>query len=117
MAAFQSLILSLPTRSSTMRMRVWPALKADGRAMLREGVYVLPADSPRAAVLAEMEEQVRSAGGFAMTAELALEKAEHLAELRGMFDRSKDYGGLVQEMLEARKLAPPRVRMKLQRLQ
>jgi hypothetical protein len=114
MAAFDALILSLPTRSSTMRMRVWRALKESGCAVLRDGVYILPAGSPRSAVLAEMASEVKSAGGFAMTAELVVDKGEPLAHL---FDRGKDYGALVQEMREARKLAPPRAQTKLQRLQ
>ena len=114
MTAFDTLILSLPTRSSTMRMRVWRALKESGCAVLRDGVYILPAGSPRSAVLAEMGSEVKSAGGFAMTAELVVDKGEPLAHL---FDRSKDYGALVQEMREVQKLAPPRAQTKLQRLQ
>jgi hypothetical protein len=55
MQGLDTLILSLPTRDSTVRMRVWRALKESGCAMLRDGVYVLPTGSARAAVLAEME--------------------------------------------------------------
>lgn len=36
------LISSLPTQSTTARMRVWRSLKASGAATLRDGVYVLP---------------------------------------------------------------------------
>ena len=39
---FQTLVLSLPTRNSTLRMRVWRALKECGAAVLRDGVYLLP---------------------------------------------------------------------------
>jgi hypothetical protein len=109
MPTFDALILSLPTRSSTMRMRVWRALKESGCAMLRDGVYILPADSPRSAVLAGMGAQVKSAGGFAMTARLSVDE-----DLAGLFDRSADYGKLVQEV---RKLGPPTAQGKLQRLQ
>jgi len=36
------LISSLPTQSTTTRMRVWRSLKASGAAPLRDGVYLLP---------------------------------------------------------------------------
>lgn len=101
MMAFDTLILSLPTRNSTMRMRVWRALKESGCAMLRDGVYVLPSGSPRAAVLAQMASEVRSVGGFAMTAELRLAKDEDVAQLRGLFDRSEGYGDLVAAIRKA----------------
>jgi len=102
MTELDTLILSLPTRDSTVRMRVWRALKESGCAVLRDGVYVLPAGSARAAVLAEMESEVKSAGGFAMTAELRLGKDEHRARLRQLFDRSEEYGALVAAIGEAR---------------
>lgn len=95
MATFNALILSLPTRNSTTRMRVWRALKESGCAVLRDGVYVLPAGSTRTGVLARMELEVKSVGGFAMTAELRVGKEEHRAQLRKLFDRSENYGRLV----------------------
>ena len=42
---FQTLVLSLPTRNSTLRMRVWRALKECGAAVLRDGVYLLARDA------------------------------------------------------------------------
>jgi hypothetical protein len=102
MTGLDTLILSLPTRDSTVRMRVWRALKESGCAVLRDGVYVLPTGSARAAVLAEMESEVKSVGGFAMTAELRLAKDEHRAQLRKLFDRSAEYGSLVAAIGEAR---------------
>jgi hypothetical protein len=100
MTTLDALILSLPTRNSTMRMRVWRALKESGCAVLRDGVYVLPSGSARTAVLAQMESQIKSVGGFAMTAELRL-GAEHRVRLRKLFDRSKEYGTLVAEISKA----------------
>ena len=44
---------------------VWRALKATGCGVLRDGVYVLPKEAPTASGFAEVEEQVRAAGGFA----------------------------------------------------
>jgi hypothetical protein len=43
---FNALVLSLPTRNSTLRMRVWRALKECGAAVLRDGVYLVPKDAP-----------------------------------------------------------------------
>jgi len=95
MNRFDALVLSLPTRNSTTRMRVWRALKDSGCGVLRDGVYVLPAGAPGARVLPEIESAIRSAGGFAMTVELKLGSAGQLAQVRNLFDRSADYGALV----------------------
>lgn len=108
MTRFSALVLSLPTRNSTSRMRVWRALKETGCGVLRDGVYVLPAGSARAAALADLESEIRSSGGFAMTVELKLKSAERLTEVRRLFDRSADYGALVQK-IDAAKTSLPRL--------
>jgi len=101
-------VLSLPTRNSTTRMRVWRALKDAGCGVLRDGVYVLPADAARAAALAEMESEIRSAGGFAMTVGLQLKTSTQLDHVRKLFDRSTEYGALIQKV-NALKTALPRL--------
>ena len=98
MTPWQALVLSLPTRDSTLRMRVWRALKDAGCGVLRDGVYVLPEGSAGGAVLAAMESEIRAAGGFAMTLELRPRTAEQRAQIRKLFDRSAGYGALVQEV-------------------
>jgi hypothetical protein len=98
MQLMNALVLSLPTRNSTVRMRVWRALKETGCGVLRDGVYVLPTDAAGTPVLEQTESQIRSAGGFAMTVEVKLKTAEQLAQVRKLFDRSADYGALVQEI-------------------
>src|SRR3954466_9802198 len=95
-----ALVLSLPTRNSTLRMRVWRALKDTGCGVLRDGVYVLPAG---ATVLGDVEAKIRSAGGFAMTLEMKFKGSEQLAHVRGLFDRSADYGELVRTMAAAKR--------------
>src|SRR6476619_5645368 len=92
-----ALLLSLPTHNSTVRMRVWRALKESGCGVLRDGVYVLPAGSGNG-VLSAIESEIRSAGGFAMTLELKARTAEQFAEMRKLFDRSADYGALLQKI-------------------
>jgi hypothetical protein len=98
MTVLYALVLSLPTRSSTLRMRVWRALKETGCGVLRDGVYVLPAAAPGSEVLSRMEAEIRAAGGFAMAVELKLKTAVQRAEVRKLFDRSAEYGQLVEEI-------------------
>jgi hypothetical protein len=101
MDAFQALVLSLPTHNSTLRMRLWRALKESGSGVLRDGVYVLP-DAAANGALGKLEAEIRSHGGFAMTLQLLPRTAEQLQELRKLFDRSGEYAGLAQKLLEAR---------------
>jgi hypothetical protein len=98
MNAYQALVLSLPARNSTVRMRVWRALKETGCGVLRDGVYLLPAGSTRAAALAEMEADIRAEGGFAMAVEMNLKADAHAEHVRKLFDRSAEYGELVQKI-------------------
>ena len=94
MTTLDALVLSLPTHNATMRMRVWRALKETGCGVLRDGVYVLPQGAGGGGVLPKMEHEIRSAGGFAMTAQLKLKGAAQSAAVRKLFDRSADYGAL-----------------------
>jgi len=97
MESFNALVLSLPTRNSTLRMRLWRALKETGCGVLRDGVYVLPAAAD-ASGLAKLEADVRSQGGFAMTAALTPRTAAQLMDIRKLFDRSAGYGDLVERI-------------------
>jgi DNA-binding transcriptional regulator PaaX len=105
MEAYNALVLSLPTRNSTLRMRLWRALKETGCGVLRDGVYALPAAADTAA-LARMEGDIRSSGGFAMTLELKPKSPAQLADLRRLFDRSAEYGELVARIREAKASLP-----------
>jgi hypothetical protein len=96
MADLQGLVLSLPSRNTAMRMRVWRALKETGCAALRDGVYVLPPNAPGSEVLARLGAEIRSAAGFAMVVELTLGSPEEVAQARALFDRSSEYGALVR---------------------
>jgi hypothetical protein len=103
---FDSLVLSLPTRNSTMRMRVWRALKETGCGVLRDGLYLLPAGSGAGAGLAALEAEIRATGGFAMTAELKLKTPAQVAEVQKLFDRTGEYGALVKKLNAAKKDLP-----------
>jgi hypothetical protein len=98
MESLNALVLSLPTRDSTVRMRVWRALKETGSGVLRDGVYVLPANSSGIDVLSALEADIRAAGGFAMTVELKLKRAHQIAQVRQLFDRSAAYGELARQV-------------------
>ena len=98
MSTFSALVLSLPTRNSTVRMRVWRALKGTGCGVLRDGVYLLPRDAPTVPVFPEVEAQVRSASGFAMIVDLEFKTPQQLDHARKLFDRSREYGALVDRI-------------------
>lgn len=105
MNSMNALLLSLPTRNSTVRMRVWRALKDTGCGVLRDGVYVLPAGAAGGSVLDEMQSEITAAGGFAMTVEMKL-KSQQLEQVRKLFDRSAEYGALVSEVKAAKSNLP-----------
>lgn len=121
MNAFNALILSLPARNSTIRMRVWRALKEAGCGVLRDGVYLLPATPESSAVLTDMASEIQSAGGLAMLVELKLKTAEQLTKVRKLFDRSADYGALVQRIEAVKttlaRLGPRKAQTMVRRLQ
>jgi hypothetical protein len=102
MTAFVALLTSLPTGNSTIRMRVWRALTNTGCGVLRDGVYILPVESARAAALVEAESEIKAAGGFAMTVDLNLKTSAQLEHVRKLFDRSEEYGALVKRINAAK---------------
>ena len=102
MTLLDALILSLPARNSTERMRVWRALKDSGCAVLRDGVYVLPAGAATGATLKAVESEIRSVGGSAMKVELRLTTEEQRAQMPGLFDRRLEYAELLELIKGAR---------------
>ena len=121
MTVLDTLILSLPARNSTVRMRAWRALKDSGCGVLRDGVYVLPASTTASAALGEVESEIRSSGGFAMRVELHLKTDEQRTYLRGLFDRGPDYTVLLGQVKDARarlrRLGPRKAQTSVDRLQ
>lgn len=93
------LVLSLPTENATARMRAWRALKACGAAVLRDGVYLLPARDGHDELLAALADEVRAAGGSAELLRLA-EPAERFA---ARFDRTAEWGELLQRAAALRR--------------
>jgi hypothetical protein len=121
MQAFDALVLSLPARSSTLRMRVWRALKEAGCGVLRDGVYVLPAGAADGGALEQIESGIRSSGGFAMRLELKPRTSAQLGEIERLFDRDAEYGELVRGIEAAQpqlaRLGPRRGQTAIRRLE
>src|SRR5437667_12704221 len=101
--SFSTLVLSLPSKDKTVRMRIWRALRGLGCGVLRDGVYLLPAGVAGTARLAELESEVKAARGFAMTVELALRTPGQLDWVRKQFDRTSEYASLISRIDAAKK--------------
>jgi len=74
-----------------------------GCGVLRDGVYLLPADAPSAIGLIDIETEVAAAGGFAMTVEVDPKTSTQFERIRRLFDRTADYGKLVREIEKLRR--------------
>ena len=97
MSDFAALLLSLPSGNSTLRMRLWRALKATGCAVLRDGVYILPPHAREIGALSSVEADVQKAGGSAMTVELTVKPSQR-AQVQSLFDRTSEYTELVSRI-------------------
>ena len=60
-----SLIIALPTANATERMRAWRALKSNGAAVLRDGVYLLPDNPACREALEAVERDILGSNGTA----------------------------------------------------
>ena len=86
------LILTLPTENATVRMRAWRALKASGAAVLRDGVYLLPAADAHRATLTAIAEDATASGGTTWLLEATGE------DYAGLFDRTAEYQQLAADI-------------------
>lgn len=91
-------ITSLPTENATLRQRSWRALKACGSAVLRDGVYLLPAQGDHKSALEAIAQDVLDGGGTA----LVLITAEPAGQnFKLLFDRQDDYIALLDQVTQA----------------
>jgi hypothetical protein len=97
------LVLTLPTDNATARMRFWRALKAKGCAVLRDGVYLLPATDAAEAELLELGSGIGEAGGAAHLFRTPSRGADQEAEFRSLFDRADEYAAFIRTLADARK--------------
>jgi len=94
-----SLITTLPTENATLRQRAWRALKASGAAVLRDGVYLMPARDDCRATLDGLATDVREGGGAAHV--LRVEEPNE-ASFAALFDRSNEFATLLSEVGQIR---------------
>ena len=97
------LVLTLPTDNATARMRFWRALKAKGCAVLRDGVYLLPATDAAEAELLELGSSIGEAGGAAHIIRAPSRGVDQEAEFRSLFDRADEYAAFIRTLADARK--------------
>jgi len=96
--AWLLLVTSLAGRRATLRMRLWRALKARGAAVLRDGVYLLPARDGFRAEFAALAQEVGRSGGQAHLLTLTDVGADQAERFRALFDRSADYAQLLEAL-------------------
>lgn len=89
--AWLALIISLPTRNATARMRVWRGLKALGCGVLRDGVYLLPPHNGAREALSRQQQEVIAAGGSSQLVELKPSDEAQEQRWRKLFDRAVGY--------------------------
>jgi hypothetical protein len=93
-----SLVISLPGRRGTARMRVWRALRALGAGVLRDGVYLLPDSRAAREAFAAQAGAIRQAGGSAQVLPLDGVTREQGEAFRALFDRGAEYADLVARL-------------------
>lgn len=98
--SWNALVISLPTRNATARMRVWRGLKALGCGVLRDGVYLLPDVAGAAQALQEQAQQVGRSGGSAHLIKVAASDPQQQATFTALFDRTAAYAEIVKQLRE-----------------
>lgn len=93
MSDWRLLLINLPGRKASSRMRLWRGIRATGAATLRDGAYLLPADTA-AALFKAPAEAIREAGGTAFEFAVRSENPDQARELRGLFDRTEAFSEL-----------------------
>jgi hypothetical protein len=96
------LVISLPGRRGTTRMRLWRALRALGAAVLRDGVYLLPRSRRAQDALDQQARAVRAAGGEAEVLELGRVTDEQQRTFYALFDRGAEYAGIIARLQKMR---------------
>ena len=98
---FLALLVTLPTRQSAGRMRVWRALRALGCATLRDGVFLLPESERHATALTQMIAEVVSVQGTADLYTLQGRDDRQQRRLVALFDRGEDHARLMTSIAAA----------------
>lgn len=91
------LALTLPSANTTPRTKTWRSLKAMGAAVLRDGVYVLPAGAQHEAQLLTLATDIEAAGGSAELLALTSRDPGQAARFAALFDRTAEFSALVAD--------------------
>ncbi len=105
-ASWLVLLLSLPAKAGTGRMRVWRELKALGCATLRDGVYLLPDAPQHAQALQAVAATVKEAQGSAELFQLQARDAAQEVAMCERFDRGADFAALIDAARELHEALP-----------
>ncbi|MGI8738268.1 MAG: chromate resistance protein ChrB domain-containing protein [Gammaproteobacteria bacterium] len=89
-------ITSAPGQSGTRRIRLWRALRGLGAAVMRDGVYLLPAREPLRQALEEQTQSVLELKGTAYLLDVKTQSVEEEQAFRAMFDRGDQYKDLTE---------------------
>ncbi len=96
--SFLALFVTLATKQSAGRMRVWRALRALGSATLRDGVYLLPDAPEHAQAFEQIAADVRGVDGTAGIYRLDGRDEDQQKSLIALFDRGEDYAALLKSI-------------------
>ena len=115
--AWLLVIMNLPGRNQTLRMRVWRGLKAAGAPALRDGVYLLPNTPVSRQIFEEYGAEVRSGGGGARFLAFDAESPTEHQGFVALFDRTAAYADVKNRIDSTRwsasKLKEPQARRRL----
>lgn len=95
-------IATVPGKSTTPRSRLWRALKDLGAAVLRDGVYLLPARPELRRALEKQAQAVRTRNGSAYVFDLPTPPGAESTTLAALFDRQQDYTALLEAIARLR---------------
>lgn len=96
------LIVTLPTDSGTVRMRIWRGLKALGCGLLRDGAYLLPHGARQQQQLEEFSAETIREGGSAWVLTVCVQSDSENAAFRALFARDGDYAAFDKTLAGAR---------------
>lgn len=97
------LIISLPSNSTTARMRIWRAIKAHGCSALRDGAYLLPDLETQRRQLGDLADETTREGGSAWLLTVHSQSASESEAYRALFNRAAEYAEFMAALSAARK--------------
>lgn len=95
------LILTLPGKKASLRVRLWRTLKSSGAADLRDGVYLLPATAQAREQFEGLQKDLADNGGQSYLIDVTT-RADLTGKFRSLFSRDEDYRSLLVEMADMR---------------